>query len=109
MPPDIVEFIASYGMEQRVTTLDEALPETDVLYVTRIQKERFAFTGIPDCINAEKMKLAKKNMIVMHPLPRNEELSTDMDQDPRSVYFKQMEHGMYMRMAILEYYLSIKV
>ena len=53
------------------------------------------------------MKLAKEKMIVMHPLPRNEELSTDMDDDPRSVYFKQMEYGMYMRMAILEYYLSI--
>lgn len=46
-------------------------------------------------------------MIVMHPLPRNEELSTYMDNDQRSVYFKQMEYGMYMRMAILEYYLSI--
>ena len=77
------------------------------MYVTRIQKERFQFTGTPECINAEKMKRAKQKMIVMHPLPRNEELSTDMDSDPRSVYFKQMEHGMYMRMAILEYYLSL--
>jgi len=109
MPPDIVEFIASHGMEQRITTLEEALPKTDVLYVTRIQKERFTFTGTPECINAEKMKLAKKNMIVMHPLPRNEELATDMDDDPRSVYFKQMEYGLYMRMAILEYYLMNKV
>jgi aspartate carbamoyltransferase len=109
MPPDIVEFITSHGMEQRVTTLEEALPETDVLYVTRIQKERFTFTGTPECINAEKMKMAKKNMIVMHPLPRNEELATDMDDDPRSVYFKQMEYGLYMRMAILEYYLMNKV
>ena len=109
MPLEITEFVASHGIEQRVTTLEEALPMTDVLYVTRIQKERFAFTGIPDCINAEKMKQAKKNMIVMHPLPRNEELSTDMDDDPRSVYFKQMEHGLHMRMAILEYYLTTKV
>jgi aspartate carbamoyltransferase len=107
MPPDIVEYVATFGLEQRVTTLDEALPETDVLYVTRIQKERFTFEGTPEIICAERMKRAKKNMIVMHPLPRNEELSTDMDEDPRSVYFKQMEHGMYMRMAILEYYLSL--
>ena len=108
MPPEIVDYVATYGLEQRVTTLDEALPETDVLYVTRIQKERFTFTGTPERICAERMKLAKEKMIVMHPLPRNEELSTDMDEDPRCVYFKQMEHGMYMRMAILEYYLSIQ-
>jgi len=107
MPPDIVDFVASHGIEQRVTTLEEALPETDVLYVTRIQKERFTFSGTIPCIDAECMKRAKQKMIVMHPLPRNEELSTDMDEDPRSVYFKQMEYGMYMRMAILEYYLSI--
>jgi aspartate carbamoyltransferase catalytic subunit len=87
--------------------LEEALPKTDVLYVTRIQKERFQFSGKTECIDSEKMKLAKEKMIVMHPLPRNEELSTDMDNDKRCVYFKQMEHGMYMRMAILEYYLSI--
>jgi len=107
MPSEIVDYVASFGITQRVTTLEEALPVTDVLYVTRIQKERFHFTGTTECINSEKMKRAKQKMIVMHPLPRNEELSTDMDSDPRSVYFKQMEHGMYMRMAILEYYLSL--
>jgi len=107
LPPELIEYVASFGIEQRSATLEEALPETDVLYVTRIQKERFQFQGTVECVNAEKMKLAKKKMIVMHPLPRNEELSTDMDNDPRSVYFKQMEYGMYMRMAILEYYLSI--
>jgi len=107
LPPELIDYVASFGIEQRTATLEEALPETDVLYVTRIQKERFQFQGKVECVNAEKMKLAKKKMIVMHPLPRNEELSTDMDNDPRSVYFKQMEYGMYMRMAILEYYLSI--
>jgi len=107
MTSEVVEYVGSFGIEQRVCSLEDALPETDVLYVTRIQKERFQFSGTTQCINAEKMKLAKEKMIVMHPLPRNEELSTDMDDDPRSVYFKQMEYGMYMRMAILEYYLSI--
>ena len=107
MTSEVVEYVGSFGIEQRVCSLEDALPETDVLYVTRIQKERFLFHGTPECLNAEKMKLAKEKMIVMHPLPRNEELSTDMDDDPRSVYFKQMEHGMHMRMAILEYYLSI--
>lgn len=107
MPPDIVAYVSSHGLEQHVATLEEALPETDVLYVTRIQKERFTFSGTVPCIDSACMKRAKQKMIVMHPLPRNEELSTDMDNDPRSVYFKQMEYGMYMRMAILEYYLSI--
>jgi aspartate carbamoyltransferase len=107
MTSEVVEYVGSFGIEQRVCSLEDALPETDVLYVTRIQKERFQFSGTTQCINAEKMKLAKEKMIVMHPLPRNEELSTDMDDDLRSVYFKQMEYGMYMRMAILEYYLSI--
>ena len=106
MPPTLVDYVSSLGIEQQCTTLEEALPESDVVYMTRIQKERVEFQGKPECLNAEKMKLAKQHMIVMHPFPRNEELSTDIDTDPRSVYFKQLNHGMYMRMAILEYYLS---
>lgn len=106
MPSTLVDYVNSLRIEQQCTTLEEALPESDVVYVTRIQKERCEFQGQPECLNSEKMKLAKPNMIVMHPFPRNEELSTDIDTDVRSVYFKQMNHGMYMRMAILEYYLS---
>jgi carbamoyl-phosphate synthase/aspartate carbamoyltransferase len=91
--------------------LEEALVFTDVLYMTRIQKERFrtqeeyddVMRGIDKySVNREKMRFAKQQMIVMHPLPRLTEISTDMDDDPRSVYFKQVENGLYMRMAILQ-------
>ena len=106
MPTPLVNYITSLGIEQKCTTLEEALPESDVVYVTRIQTERCEFQGLPQCLNADTMKFAKQHMIVMHPFPRNDELSTDIDTDVRSVYFKQMKHGMYIRMAILEYYMS---
>lgn len=100
MPDEIIQYVS---LEQRTDlSIEEAIKITDVLYVTRIQKERFDSNIEPIVINANLMKLAKKNMIVMHPLPRLTELSTDMDSDPRSAYFRQMENGMYMRMAILE-------
>ena len=109
MPLNICQFVHSCGVEQLTDlSLEEAIKVTDVLYVTRIQKERFdsldeyekAVDGY--CVNAELMKLAKKDMIVMHPLPRLKELSCDIDGDPRAAYFRQMKNGMYMRMAILE-------
>jgi len=85
----------------------EALPKADVLYVTRVQKERFpteaeyqAVAG-SYVVNAAAMKSAKPDMLVMHPLPRVDEISTDVDDDPRATYFEQMENGMYVRMAIL--------
>ncbi|KAF8288626.1 hypothetical protein TcBrA4_0007160 [Trypanosoma cruzi] len=88
---------------------------SDVLYTTRLQKERFMASTSDDAaalqsfaaakaditIDAARMKLAKKKMIVMHPLPRNDELSTTVDADPRAAYFRQMRYGMFMRMAIL--------
>ena len=109
MPKDILEYVDSFDIEQRQdVSLEEAIKTTDVLYVTRIQKERFDSLDEYEkvigsyCINAELMSLAKKDMIVMHPLPRLNEISTDIDTDPRAAYFRQMENGMYMRMAILE-------
>jgi carbamoyl-phosphate synthase / aspartate carbamoyltransferase / dihydroorotase len=109
MPKDILEYVDSFDIEQRQdVSLEEAIKTTDVLYVTRIQKERFDSLDEYEkvigsyCINAELMSLAKKDMIVMHPLPRLNEISTDIDADPRAAYFRQMENGMYMRMAILE-------
>lgn len=109
MPGDIVQYLQSLGIKQHENiVLEEAIKTTDVLYVTRIQKERFAtlesYEKVVDsyCVNAEIMKSAKKDMIVMHPLPRLNEISTDIDNDPRSAYFRQMENGVYMRMAILE-------
>jgi len=91
--------------------LSEAIGLTDVLYVTRIQRERFAdhsdYLNIVNHyddyrVTPELLKYAKPSAIVMHPLPRGNELSVEVDSDPRSVYFNQVENGVYMRMAILE-------
>ena len=112
MPAELVEEIAAIpgrAIAQVTTmTLAEAILEADVLYVTRIQKERFAspeeYAAVCGsyCVDAELMQKAKQSMIVMHPLPRNAEIATDVDSDPRAAYFRQMENGMYMRMAILD-------
>ncbi len=81
--------------------------ETDVLYVTRVQKERFedpqAYDQVKDAyvITPETMAAAPERMILMHPLPRVGEISLDVDQDPRAAYFRQMEYGLYVRMALL--------
>lgn len=86
------------------TNLDEdVLLVTNVLYMTRLQKERFfQEKNINNFVlNKEKMELANKNMIVMHPLPRNEEISTEIDDDPRCKYIEQMKNGLYMRMTIM--------
>jgi aspartate carbamoyltransferase catalytic subunit len=79
--------------------------DRSVLYVTRIQRERFspaaAISSSFLVIDSALMQSAKRNMLVMHPLPRTEELSTDLDSDPRAAYFIQMEAGLYVRMALL--------
>ena len=84
--------------------LEEAIPLTDVLYITRIQKERLTSNENynPIIIDKNILNMAKEDMIVMHPLPRLSEISTDIDDDPRSVYFTQVKNGVYMRMAILD-------
>ncbi|KAA8495609.1 CAD protein [Porphyridium purpureum] len=109
MPADVVADCASRGLDQREhTSLTEALlRETDVLYVTRVQKERFPSVEEYELvkgafvINAKTLTRAKSSMIVMHPLPRVNEIHTDVDSDPRAVYFLQMEYGVYVRMALL--------
>lgn len=108
MPKEITDLIKmNNGSEQIFTmNLEEAIKITDVLYVTRTQKERFddikSYIEISQyCVDAKLMMSAKEKMIVMHPLPRNYELSVDVDADPRAAYFKQMENGLYVRMAIL--------
>ena len=84
-----------------------------MIYYTRIQKERSMNTATSydknDILNLEKMKLIKKNAIIMHPLPRNNEISPDVDSDPRCVYFEQIENGIYVRMAILNNLFSNKI
>jgi aspartate carbamoyltransferase len=108
MPKSLIAEVGAAGIEQYETAdLDEVLAATDVLYVTRIQKERFEDPGEYDLvkdsyvITPETLAGAKQRMAVMHPLPRVGEISTDVDADPRAAYFRQMEYGMYVRMALL--------
>ncbi|MDD5954192.1 MAG: aspartate carbamoyltransferase [Firmicutes bacterium] len=90
-----------------VTGLEAAMPQLDVLYMTRIQRERFddpdEYDRLKDSyvLTAEKMKLAKKEMAVLHPLPRVNEISVKVDDDPRAAYFRQALNGKFMRMALI--------
>ncbi|XP_070781394.1 multifunctional protein CAD isoform X3 [Enoplosus armatus] len=108
MPAEIISYVASKGIKQEeFDSIEEALPETDVLYVTRIQKERFATEEEYNAcfgqfiLTPHIMTVAKKKMVVMHPLPRVNEISAEVDTDPRAAYFRQAENGMYIRMALL--------
>ena len=89
------------------TSLEEAMPQLDVLYMTRIQRERFEdpceYERLKDSyvLNIQKMQLAKERMCVMHPLPRVNEISVKVDEDPRAAYFRQALNGKYMRMALI--------
>ena len=83
------------------------MPELDILYMTRVQRERFFneedYLRMKDfyILNSEKMELAKENMMVLHPLPRVNEISVEIDNDPRAAYFKQAQYGVYIRMALI--------
>ena len=96
------------GIEyQEVDNLDEAMPKLDILYMTRVQKERFFneedYIRLKDSyiLDRQKMKLAKKDMFVLHPLPRVNEISVEVDKDPRAAYFRQAQYGVYVRMALI--------
>lgn len=108
MPEELIAELNAKGVDQvEAPSLDAVLPETDVLYVTRVQKERFVDLADYEkvagayVIGTEVMKNAKERMIVMHPLPRVTEISMEFDDDPRAAYFRQMEYGLYVRMALL--------
>ncbi len=107
IPAEIIDELPRTMPQKEYNSLDEALPDTDVLYVTRVQKERFAsveeYESVQGSyvINPELMTQAKQEMIVMHPLPRVGEISMEFDADPRAAYFRQMEYGLYVRMALL--------
>ena len=107
MPAEIIAELPRTMAQKEYRNLEDILPTTDVLYVTRVQKERFASEEEYESVRGsyvitpELMKLAKQNMIVMHPLPRVGEISMDFDSDPRAAYFRQMEYGLYVRMALL--------
>jgi len=108
MPKEVMDEVAEKGIPQaEYSSLEKVLSETDVLYVTRVQKERFEDPADYEkvkgayVIDSEIMKAAKQDMIVMHPLPRVGEISPEFDDDPRAAYFRQMEYGLYVRMAVL--------
>lgn len=92
---------------KEVNVLEDVLPELDLLYMTRVQRERFFneedYIRLKDSfiLDRKKMKLAPNDMLVLHPLPRVNEIATDVDDDPRAVYFKQAQYGVYIRMALI--------
>ncbi|HEX7975102.1 MAG TPA: aspartate carbamoyltransferase [Anaerolineales bacterium] len=108
MPPEIITELKEQGIQQaEYNSLEMVLPDTDVLYVTRVQKERFEDQSVYESVRGafvitpETLTQAKEHMIVMHPLPRVGEISMEVDDDPRAAYFRQMEYGLYVRMALL--------
>lgn len=111
----IDEVVKPSGCEYReVRTMDEVLPELDVLYMTRVQRERFFneedYIRLKDSyiLDSEKMKLAPEQMIVLHPLPRVNEIAVEVDDDPRAKYFVQAQNGVYVRMALILLLLGIE-
>ena len=100
---------------QEVERLEDALPDLDILYMTRVQKERFFneedYVRMKDfyILDKQKMELAKKDMYILHPLPRVNEISTEVDADPRAAYFKQAQYGVYVRMALILTLLEVKL
>lgn len=108
MPPELVAELKDKGMSQgEYSSLEPVLKDSDVLYVTRVQKERFddaqSYESVREVyvITPETLAQAKQVMIVMHPFPRVGEISETVDADPRAAYFRQMEYGLYVRMALL--------
>ena len=107
-PPGILEEVRAKGLQvTEHTSMEEVVPDTDILYVTRVQKEYFedlkAYEAVQGSyvITAETMKTARKDMVLMHPLPRVGEISMEVDDDPRAAYFRQVQYGLYVRMALL--------
>ena len=108
LPSYIKDFLISHKCEfTEVKTIDECIGKLDMLYMTRIQRERFDSDEEYErqknvyCLTKSKMQYARKNMIVMHPLPRVNEIETEVDDDPRAAYFRQANNGMYVRMALI--------
>ena len=108
--PDYIikDVLEANGIEYRETrSLEESMPELDILYMTRVQKERFFneedYIRLKNSyiLTSEKMALAKPEMAVLHPLPRVNEIALDVDNDPRAAYFEQVQNGVYIRMALI--------
>ncbi len=100
---------------KEVTKLEDVMSDLDILYMTRVQKERFFneedYIRMKDSyiLDKRKMELAKEDMLVLHPLPRVNEISVEVDDDPRAVYFKQVQYGVYVRMALILTLLEVKI
>ena len=110
------EVLEANGIPYReLERIEDVMPELDVLYMTRVQRERFFneedYVRLKDfyILNNQKMELAKDDMIVMHPLPRVNEIAVEVDKDPRAAYFRQVQYGVYVRMALILTLLEVKV
>ena len=115
VPDYITDILKEKGIPYKeVIKLDDVMSELDFLYMTRVQKERFFneedYVRLKDfyILNKEKMALAKSDMLVLHPLPRVNEISVEVDQDKRAAYFKQVQYGVYVRMALILTLLEIQ-
>lgn len=115
--PDYIrkEILEKNNIEYKeVSKMEDAMAELDILYMTRVQRERFFneddYVRLKDSyiLDGEKMKYAKKDMMVLHPLPRVNEIAYEIDQDPRGCYFKQAKYGMYVRMALIAKLLGVR-
>ena len=114
IPEYIIRYLQKNNIEFRETrSLEEAMPQLDVLYMTRVQKERFFneedYVRLKDIyvLTREKMALATNDLIILHPLPRVNEIAVEVDSDTRAAYFKQAKYGMYVRMALLASILGV--
>ncbi|MGN0278761.1 MAG: aspartate carbamoyltransferase [Lachnospiraceae bacterium] len=116
VPDYITDMLTEKGIPfQEVIRLEDCMPQLDLLYMTRVQKERFFneedYVRLKDfyILNKEKLETAKDDMLILHPLPRVNEISVEVDDDPRAVYFKQAQYGVYVRMALILTLLEIEV
>ena len=116
VPDYITDMLTEKGIAYKeVIRLEDCMPQLDLLYMTRVQKERFFneedYVRLKDfyVLNKEKLAAAKDDMLILHPLPRVNEISVEVDDDPRAVYFKQAQYGVYVRMALILTLLEIEV
>ena len=116
IPDYITHYLHSNTVKfEETRSLEESMPRLDVLYMTRVQRERFFneedYIRLKDTyvLNSERMALGKENLVVLHPLPRVNEIAVEVDDDPRAAYFKQAKYGMYIRMALLASILGVQL
>ena len=116
VPDYITEMLNEKNIPYKeVIRLEDVLPDLDLLYMTRVQRERFFneedYIRLKDfyILTKEKMELASKDMLVLHPLPRVNEISVEVDEDERAVYFKQAKYGVYVRMALIATLLELPI